>query len=581
MPIDYSGVGDSAWKMAAAMSGAVGSVTGKIEDHFEKQKTYKDELKTGKELAKAMKVIYPELSTAIDPYIAQMDDEETPLSSRAALGRDAGTLINAYIRKGESDRNYNLDLAQSNRANAADSRDAESHAANMDAVARAMKERDEFDLRQKQTDAFLAPERMKQLIQQTNKLEQDGYRPLISTSKLQEALNGASPEQQNDIFKAAMAGLPQPVQEQINYDTPATINGQPGKIATAYNPETGRMREIPIDAWGDGSGGQSLPGGGDLAASLPANLAPYAQTFVAAGQRHGIDPRFLAAISMHETANGTSSAFKSKNNAMGISDAKGPTPQESVEASIEAMARSLTRPGGHYDGKNTIGEIGATYAPKGAGNDPRGLNGYWPGKVGEYYAGLGGNPQGSVRIQAGAPTGPARTPEQVRKEQLEIAKMEADGKAADTAAQKANNKASRVLDVIDKYTFFDQASGERKPNERLGDAVGFGAGVGSYWNRAFDDRTAADQQELTRNLIESSLLEAAKDLKPVSEDEMKMLMERRPKITDGPAVWARFMTEAEQILKDGMTGEAKVAPTVSRAEELRRRKEAAEAAARR
>jgi hypothetical protein len=89
---------------------------------------------------------------------------------------------------------------------------------------------------------------------------------------------------------------------------------------------------------------------------------------------------------MHETANGTSKAFRDKNNAMGISDASGPREMASVEESINRMARVLA--GGTYANANTLDEIGNIYAPIGAGNDPTSLNSYWPGGVASHYARL-------------------------------------------------------------------------------------------------------------------------------------------------------------------------------------------------
>jgi hypothetical protein len=119
---------------------------------------------------------------------------------------------------------------------------------------------------------------------------------------------------------------------------------------------------------------------------LPEGLAPYASTFIEAAKANNLDPYALAAISMHETASGTSKAFRDKNNAMGISDANGPRQMASVEDSINRMARVLA--GGTYANANTLDEIGNIYAPIGAGNDPTSLNSYWPGGVASHYARL-------------------------------------------------------------------------------------------------------------------------------------------------------------------------------------------------
>ena len=112
-------------------------------------------------------------------------------------------------------------------------------------------------------------------------------------------------------------------------------------------------------------------------------LAPYYDVFMDAAQVNGLDPKLLMAIAMHETGRGTSSAFRNKKNAMGVSDAKGPRSFTSVEASIYYMADQLRK---NYIGKGlrSVAQIGAKYAPIGAGNDPGGLNRHWVGSVTKY-----------------------------------------------------------------------------------------------------------------------------------------------------------------------------------------------------
>lgn len=129
---------------------------------------------------------------------------------------------------------------------------------------------------------------------------------------------------------------------------------------------------------------------------LPKALRKYADTFQKAGEKYGVDPRFLAAISMHETGNGTSSAFRNKKNAMGISNRSGPIRMSSVEASIDKMARGLAKKTGYYRGKTTIGGVANIYAPVGAKNDPTGLNGYWAKGVAKNFRKFGGNPSQQV-----------------------------------------------------------------------------------------------------------------------------------------------------------------------------------------
>lgn len=139
-------------------------------------------------------------------------------------------------------------------------------------------------------------------------------------------------------------------------------------------------REYPgSQDWKQGAGESKVP-----AAKL-GGLGQYSQAFYDAGRKHGVDPKLLMAIAMHETGKGTSAAFLRKNNAMGISPGEGgPRAFSSVEESIDYAARLLKK---HYldQGLTTIAAIGGKYAPAGAGNDPRGLNRHWVSGVSKYY----------------------------------------------------------------------------------------------------------------------------------------------------------------------------------------------------
>lgn len=194
---------------------------------------------------------------------------------------------------------------------------------------------------------------------------------------------------------------------------PGGFNGAPG----GYSPATGMNNFLgapggtpgrPGNFGGGGPSGltntpnASVPFAGvnsnqDWAAKLPPALRNLAPHFQAAGQRFNVDPKFLAAISMLETGKGTSNAFRNKNNAMGVSNSRGPISFSNPADSIYKMAETLSRRNGPYRGASTIAQIGRIYAPPGAGNDPNGTNGYWPRGVSKYYQQLGGNPQVAVK----------------------------------------------------------------------------------------------------------------------------------------------------------------------------------------
>jgi hypothetical protein len=128
---------------------------------------------------------------------------------------------------------------------------------------------------------------------------------------------------------------------------------------------------------------------------------------------------------MHETANGKSSAFRNKNNAMGVSNASGPIQMRSVEASIEKIAnllgKGINQGKGPYANAKSIEDIAKRYAPIGAGNDPRGLNKYWTNGVSSNYEKLSsaGQSDNSTSMIGDLSQQAMGTPEQ----QAEVARM--------------------------------------------------------------------------------------------------------------------------------------------------------------
>ena len=178
----------------------------------------------------------------------------------------------------------------------------------------------------------------------------------------------------------------------VGTNTLGKLNGAEGAQKPADAQGADQPKPVDQAQGGDGRFGNTR----EALDKLPGPLKKYADVFQAAGEKYGVDPRFLAAISMHETGNGTSSAFRNKNNAMGISGKGGPKHISSVERSIDLMAQTLAKKDGYYKGKNTIGAIGKTYAPSGAANDPTGLNAYWAGGVAKNFKMFGGDPLGQV-----------------------------------------------------------------------------------------------------------------------------------------------------------------------------------------
>jgi hypothetical protein len=150
--------------------------------------------------------------------------------------------------------------------------------------------------------------------------------------------------------------------------TPATRTGATTATAQGFEHRFKQFREVDVNR---------------LRAALPPQAQSLADDFIAAGRANNIDPLVLVAISRHETGGWTSSAFRNKNNAMGISSATGPRRFSNVGDSIAQMARGLASPTGYYKNADTLRQLWGIYAPGPATgqrlqqNDPNNLNRSW------------------------------------------------------------------------------------------------------------------------------------------------------------------------------------------------------------
>jgi hypothetical protein len=152
--------------------------------------------------------------------------------------------------------------------------------------------------------------------------------------------------------------------------------------------------------------GQGLVGGAVTSTSaqqidlyLMGKASPMAGTgalFIEAGQRYGMDPRLVVAISGAESSFGqqTCGAY----NAWGWGCPNSPGQFASWGDGIDRVARGL-RTGYLNQGLTTVAAIHNKYAPVGAANDPTGLNNNWVQNVSKFLVEMGGNPN-AVATQA-------------------------------------------------------------------------------------------------------------------------------------------------------------------------------------
>lgn len=203
------------------------------------------------------------------------------------------------------------------------------------------------------------------------------------------AQEGTTGGVQVNIHPDLVAGAVQSLTDQLSPKTlpqPPAPDGSPAPAAatlptTPQTPPTTNMF-APL--------GSPVTDPTALAKNLPASLQSYAPEYVAAGTKYGVDPALLAAISLHETGNGTSHALLAEQNAMGISDNTGPVDESKnggIPHTIDQMAERLGQSSIYAQARkdNTIASLAHIYAPVGAENDPRGYNASWADGVSFYH----------------------------------------------------------------------------------------------------------------------------------------------------------------------------------------------------
>lgn len=104
------------------------------------------------------------------------------------------------------------------------------------------------------------------------------------------------------------------------------------------------------------------------------------EIFIEAGKKYGVDPLFLAALTIHESGNGKSRFSREYNNTCGLLFKDKPRKFKSVKECIFFCAERLHKYY-HKEGKVTVTQVGLKYCPPICHNDPSGLNRHWAGGI--------------------------------------------------------------------------------------------------------------------------------------------------------------------------------------------------------
>lgn len=128
------------------------------------------------------------------------------------------------------------------------------------------------------------------------------------------------------------------------------------------------------------------------------------------------------------------------------------------------------------------------------------------------------------------------------KARMETQQMSEEMKAKQSEAEQGRARVGQILDTMDRY------------EPELDALVGPGAGLLQAKDLVTNPDRYAKRKELEM-LTKFEVLEAAKFVKPVSQDELKFLREMFPDKGEPPQVWRNYFARTRRILGKGLEGQ--------------------------
>lgn len=106
--VDYSPFVESSWQLANANARAFGEATGAVKDVFDKRKKDKEAVKTGQAKLAAAIELFGDQGGYLAPLRDKILDEDLPISERAALAGTANEMLALGIDKFNTDRQFQI-----------------------------------------------------------------------------------------------------------------------------------------------------------------------------------------------------------------------------------------------------------------------------------------------------------------------------------------------------------------------------------------------------------------------------------------------------------------------------------------
>jgi len=488
----------------------------------QQQKDQKNALKSSAAQIQAASTLFPEMKPMLEGYSAQLNNEEIPISERAAIASQISNVINL----GVDQMRYNTDLGFKKQDQQNQNQESAMRQWAFGQEVSAVERQQNAQQLDTKTKATIGPALLQQVI---------AMAPKGIADQVKAQAGDYSPDEQYQLAASVMSLIPKAERKKA----PATIDVAVPGGSQKMQWDEARADWVPIQT-------AIEPTGINLkATSYGYSGDPTPDSNSSAGIGAWVPDTEAAKIK-----NGEDSPFKLKPNDIALSPdvektvrANGIQPGDTLAVTMGngdiVQGRWMDRTA--QDSDVSSGKI------KGVTKPLRGrVDFYTPGGVNP-YDGMG--IKGIAKVATPIGFTPDKSQEASVSDQIAIDKRNEEIHAKEQNKMAEDAAKARVLRTIDKYV---GANG--KPTDALKDAVGFGEGVGTWFGKVTGGtagnipQTQANQKELKLQIIEQSVLEAAKSLKPVSNDELKVIMSNRPEITDPPEVWASYMKTLKETL---------------------------------
>ena len=494
----------------------------------QQQKDQKNALKSSAAQIQAASTLFPEMKPMLEGYSAQLNNEEIPISERAAIASQISNVINL----GVDQMRYNTDLGFKKQDQQNQNQESAMRQWAFGQEVSAVERQQNAQQLDTKTKATIGPALLQQVI---------AMAPKGIADQVKAQAGDYSPDEQYQLAASVMSLIPKAERKKA----PATIDVAVPGGSQKMQWDEARADWVPIQtAISLGNPTLADPNSKPLADGLSPKFTEPWKAFQSAFPKTEIKSGYRSP-DHNAKVGGAKGSQHTHGNAIDIDVSS--LDEKQREQALGFWASQGAKGFGYYNGNSIHVDFrdnpatwGPNYSKSSLPSTPEFFQRFSENLLSGKYQQAKSQPIGFT---------PDKSQEASVSDQIAIDKRNEEIQAKEQTKTAEDAAKARVLRTIDKYV---DANG--KPTDALNDAVGFGEGFGTWLGKTTggymgnEPETQAKQKELKLQIIEQSVLEAAKSLKPVSNDELKVIMSNRPEITDPPEVWASYMKTLKETV---------------------------------